>query len=63
MSVNNSAPKSTNNSPLHRLFVRQQRKLRCSLRTTKLLKTFAQNDNQHIAQLIKQWLNDEPVDK
>lgn len=48
--------KQGESSALHRLYVRQQPKVRANKRNAALLKTFADDDYKKIAQLIKAWL-------
>lgn len=44
----------------HRLFIKQQAKINAKPTTTRLLKTFAEEDYRHIAKLIQLWLNESP---
>lgn len=43
-------------SPLAKLFVRQQPKVRAKKRMAALLLAYAEQDHQRIAMLIKEWL-------
>ncbi len=49
----------TENSPLHRLFVRQQPKVKATPRKAALLKTFANDNNAMLAKLIQKWLEED----
>ena len=46
-------------SPLNKLFVKQQPKVRASRKKAALLKTFAEHDYQRIATLIQKWLEED----
>ena len=55
-------------SPLHKLFARQLQKHQPTANSQALLKTFAEDDYQQIARVIKSWLkkaeqNDKPAHK
>jgi flagellar biosynthesis/type III secretory pathway M-ring protein FliF/YscJ len=43
-------------SPLTKLFARQQPKVKAKKRVSALLLNFAENDHKRIAELIKQWM-------
>lgn len=43
-------------SPLHKLFARQLQKHQPTANSQALLKTFAEDDYQQIARVIKSWL-------
>lgn len=45
-------------SPLSKLFARQQPKVRAKRGMSKLLLTYAENDNKRIADLISKWINE-----
>ena len=45
-------------SPLSNLFARQQPKVRAKRGMSKLLLTYAENDNKRIADLISKWINE-----
>lgn len=45
-------------SALHKLYARQQPKLKITDRTTSLLKVFASDDQQAVANLISVWLSE-----
>jgi hypothetical protein len=45
-------------SPLSKLFARQQPKVREKRGMSKLLLTYAENDNKRIANLISKWINE-----
>jgi hypothetical protein len=44
-------------SPLGKLFARQQVKVKAKKRMTSLLLTYAEHDHQRIAQLIQHWID------
>ena len=46
-------------SPLHKLFKRQQPKVKAKARMAKLLLEYAEQDHERIARLIQQWLDEE----
>ena len=43
-------------SPLHKMFKRQQPKVKAKPRMAQLLLTYAEQDHQRIAQLIQHWM-------
>jgi hypothetical protein len=45
-------------SPLGKLFTRQQPKVKAKLGMAKLLLTYADNDSKRIAHLINKWMNE-----
>ncbi|WP_164483519.1 hypothetical protein [Paraglaciecola hydrolytica] len=47
-------------SPLSKLFARQQVKVKAKKRMAALLLTYAEQDHQRIAQLIKHWIEPKP---
>ena len=45
-------------SPLNKLFARQQPKVRAKKSMAKLLLVYAENDNERIALLLKKWMEE-----
>lgn len=45
-------------SPLSKLFARQQSKVKAKKRMANLLQTYAENDNKRIAKLLSSWINE-----
>lgn len=45
-------------SPLGKLFARQQPKVKAKPGMSKLLLTYAENDSKRIAHLINKWMNE-----
>ncbi len=54
----NAAKSGLYQSPLGKLFTRQQPKVKAKQGMAKLLLTYAENDNKRIAHLISQWINE-----
>jgi flagellar biosynthesis/type III secretory pathway M-ring protein FliF/YscJ len=46
-------------SPLSKLFARQQPKVKAKKRMANLLLAYAENDSKRIAHLIKSWMDEE----
>jgi flagellar biosynthesis/type III secretory pathway M-ring protein FliF/YscJ len=46
-------------SPLSKLFARQQPKVKAKKRMANLLLAYAENDSKRIAHLIKRWMDEE----
>lgn len=45
-------------SPLHKLFTRQQPKVKAKKGMANLLLTYAENDSKRIAQLLSVWMDE-----
>jgi hypothetical protein len=45
-------------SPLSKLFARQQSKVKAKKNMANLLQTYAENDNKRIAKLLSSWINE-----
>ncbi|NCP63977.1 MAG: hypothetical protein GW763_04630 [Paraglaciecola sp.] len=52
-------PRAYYQSPLTKLFARQQPKVKAKKRVSALLLNFAENDHKRIAELIKKWMQAE----
>ena len=46
-------------SPLTKLFIRQQPKVKAKKRMANLLLAYAENDSKRIAHLLKRWMDEE----
>jgi hypothetical protein len=53
-----SAKSGAYQSPLGKLFARQQPKVKAKQGMAKLLLTYAENDNKRIAQLLSVWIDE-----
>jgi hypothetical protein len=54
----NTAKSGVYQTPLNKLFARQQPKVKAKKNMAKLLLTYAENDNQRIAQLLSVWIDE-----
>jgi hypothetical protein len=54
----NSPKSGVYQSPLGKLFARQQPKIKAKRAMTQLLLTYAENDSKRIALLINKWMNE-----
>jgi hypothetical protein len=54
----NTAKSGVYQTPLNKLFTRQQPKVKAKKNMTKLLLTYAENDKQRIAQLLSVWIDE-----
>lgn len=45
-------------SPLSKLFARQQKKVKAKKNMANLLLTYAENDNKRIAELLSSWIEE-----
>jgi hypothetical protein len=54
----NSPKSGVYQSPLGKLFARQQPKVKAKRAMANLLLTYAENDNKRIAHLINKWMNE-----
>jgi hypothetical protein len=60
--TNKVKPSAYYQSPLTKLFARQQPKVKAKKRVSALLLNFAEHDHKRIAELIKEWMQvDEQV--
>jgi hypothetical protein len=56
--MTSSAKTGVYQSPLGKLFARQQPKVRAKKGMANLLLTYAENDSKRIAHLINKWMNE-----
>ena len=59
----NSPKSGIYQSPLSKLFTRQQPKVKAKLGMSKLLLTYAENDSKRIAHLMNKWMNETHASK
>lgn len=57
--LNKKPTKGVYQSPLSKLFKRQQVKVKAKKNMASLLLTYAENDHQRIAHLLKNWLDED----
>ena len=54
----NKAKSGVYQSPLNKLFARQQPKVKAKKNMTDLLLVYAENDSERIARLLTKWMNE-----